>query len=67
MNSLAGRTKESIENINQKVVELSANVNSIEAELANTKKSNDDINNVLFYIVMDISLYMMKILIYWME
>ena len=42
VNSLAGRTKESIENINQQVVELTANVNSIEVELANTKKSNDD-------------------------
>jgi len=45
VNSLAGRTKESIENINQQVVELTANVNSIEAELANTKKSNDDNKN----------------------
>ena len=45
VNSLAGRTKESIENINQQVVELTANVNSIEAELANTKKSNDNNKN----------------------
>ena len=39
VNSLAGRTKDSIENINQQVVELTANVNSIESELSNTKKS----------------------------
>jgi len=45
VNSLAGRTKESIDNINQQVVELTANVNSIEAELANTKKSNDNLKN----------------------
>ena len=45
MNSLAGRTNESIENINQQVGELTANVNSIEAELVNKKKPNDDIKN----------------------
>ena len=45
VNSLAGRTKDSIENLNQQVVELTANVNSIEAELDSTKKTNDNLKN----------------------
>eukprot|EP00090_Calanus_glacialis_P035978 TRINITY_DN6138_c0_g1_i1.p1 TRINITY_DN6138_c0_g1~~TRINITY_DN6138_c0_g1_i1.p1 ORF type:complete len:725 (-),score=193.83 TRINITY_DN6138_c0_g1_i1:220-2394(-) len=45
VNSLAGRTKDSIENINQQVVELTANVNSIETELSSTKKSNANLKN----------------------
>merc|ERR1711892_347182 len=45
VNSLAGKTKDSIENLNQQVVELTANVNSIEADLDNTKKSNDNLKN----------------------
>jgi chromosome segregation ATPase len=45
VNSLAGKTKDSIENLNQQVVELTANVNSIETELSSTKKSNDNLKN----------------------
>ena len=32
-----------------------------------SENSNDDIYNALMYIMMDISFYMMKILLYWME
>jgi len=45
VNSLAGRTKDSIENINQQVVELTANVNSIETDISVTKKSNENLKN----------------------
>ena len=32
-----------------------------------SENSNDDIYNALVYIMMDISSYLMKILLYWME
>ena len=49
VNSLAGRTKDSIENINQQVVELTANVNSIETDISVTKKSNENLKNEFSY------------------
>jgi len=45
VNTLAGKTKDSIESLNQQVVELTANVNSIEAEISSTKKSNENLKN----------------------